>query len=174
MKRIGIAAIGTAVILAMVVTVGCIKQTTLASLVTVLGNATASVAALEGNTTLAAKLKADTATASADVLNWKAGTPATEAIEALNIVEDDLNLFPITGAYVALIDLGIGTVESIIELLPAPTTGFAQSSKLTRRVVTPVHIGKWHNPPEEFKARWNAICATDAALASVASMEESR
>jgi len=146
-------------------TAACVSQSTLATLVTVLGNATASIAAIEGNTFLSTQIKADTAAASAAVLAWKSGSPPTEAIEALNIVEDDLNLIPATGPYVALIDLGIGTVESILALLPQTTTPHTMR---VRRTVAPVHVAKWHNPATEFKSRWNKIVATDGALASVA------
>jgi hypothetical protein len=148
-------------------TVACVSQSTLATLVTVLGNATSSIAAIEGTTSLATQIKADTAAASSAVLNWKKGTPAQEAIQALNIVEDDLNLIPATGPYVALIDLGIGTVESILELLPQPTSALKKSS-IHRRSVNAVKITRWENPGKEFKERWNKIVATDGALAPVA------
>ncbi len=146
----------------------CLTNNALSGLVTVLGNATSSIASIEGNTGLATQIKADTAAASAAVLAWKSGTPAQDAIEALNIVEDDLNLIPMTGPYVALVDLGIGTIESILAMLPSSTASQLHESKGTRRQVAPVHVGKWKNPESEFKDRWNAIVAKDSALASVA------
>ena len=148
-------------------TVACVSQSTLATLVTVLGNATSSIAAIEGTTSLATQIKADTAAASSALLNWKKGTPAQEAIQALNIVEDDLNLIPATGPYVALIDLGIGTVESILELLPQSNTTLKKST-VRRRSVAAVKIGRWENPGKEFKEHWNKIVASDGALAPVA------
>ena len=71
---------------------GCPSQSTTSVLVTALGNAAASVAAIENNPTLAAKIQADTAAASAQVLAWKAGTPSQNAVQALELVETDLSL----------------------------------------------------------------------------------
>ena len=165
-KRPAIAVLLVATILTIGITAACVSQSTLATLVSVLGNATSSIAAIEGNTALATQIKADTAAASSAVLNWKKGTPAQEAIQALNIVMDDLNLIPATGPYVALIDLGIGTVVAILELLPQPTSALKNSS-VHRRQVSAVKITRWENPGKEFKERWNKIVATDGALAPV-------
>ena len=82
-------------------------------------------------------------------------------------MEDDLNLIPVTGPYVALIDLGIGTVESILELLPQSNTTLKKST-VRRRSVAAVKIGRWENPGKEFKEHWNKIVASDGALAPVA------
>jgi len=132
---------------------GCPQQSTLAALVTTLGNAAASVASVEGNATLATKLQTDTAAASTAVLNWKSGTPATEAIEAINIVEDDLQLFPLTGPYVPLIDLALGTAESIIEILN-PTATTPSTAHAQRRVVKLTFTPK---NKKDFEKQWNAI-----------------
>lgn len=132
---------------------GCPQQSTLAALVTTLGNAAASIASFEGNTALAQKLKIDVAAASQAVLNWKSGTPPQMAIEALTLVEDDLNLFPVASVYTPLIDLAIGTTISIIELLnpanPTPAVGATN-----RRAV---HLASPPKSAKQFKAQWNAI-----------------
>src|SRR5271170_5276536 len=107
------------------VLVGCPAQNTIAALTSILGSSAASIASIEGNPTLAAQLQTDTAAAVTAVDNWKSGTPASNVIQALNIVEDDLNLFPVSGPYIPLIDLAIGTVESILALLPAPAASAA-------------------------------------------------
>ena len=168
MKRVfGVGLMAVLVLMCGMMT-ACLTNTALSGLVTVLGNATASIAAIEGNTVLATQIKTDTAAASAAVLAWKSGTPSQEAIEALNIVEDDLNLIPMSGAYVALVDLGIGTIESILAMLPASTTTVSVERAHKRRSVTPVHVTKWGDSSREFKDRWNKIVATDATLAPVA------
>ena len=102
----------------------------------ILGSTAASIAAIEGNPTLAAKLTTDTAAAVAAINAWKSGTPDSEVILALNLVEDDLNLFPSTGPYVPLIDLAIGTVESILALLPQSSSAIAPHA-VHRTVVLP-------------------------------------
>jgi hypothetical protein len=168
MKKYTLFACIAVLALVTVVMVGCLTQSTMASLIGVLGNATASIASIEGNTALATQIKTDTAAASAAVLDWNSGTPAQDAIEDLNIVEDDLNLIPMSGAYVALVDLGIGTIESILAMLPASTTTVSVERAHKRRSVTPVHVTKWGDSSREFKNRWNKIVATDGSLAPVA------
>lgn len=133
---------------------GCPAQATLASLTSILGTASASIAAIEGNSTLAATLKTDTAAAVDAIQNWKSGTPADNVISVLNIVESDLDLIPATGPYVPLIDLAIGTVESIIALLPPPTTQSVVQAK-AKRVIT-LH-GPIPSTKAQFKASWNAL-----------------
>jgi len=189
MKRVfGVVLMAVLVLMCGMMT-ACLTNTALSGLVTVLGNATASIAAIEGNTALATKIKTDTEKASAAVLAWKSGTPAQDAIEALNIVEDDLNLIPICAAVVndgkvahvsgldgdsancagilALVDLGIGTIESILAMLPASTPASVNAGH-PRRSVTPVHVTRWGDSSREFKDRWNKIVATDGSLTPVA------
>jgi hypothetical protein len=140
---------------------GC-NSNTIAELVQVLGNSAASIASLQGNTALAQKLKTDTAAAVVAVTNWKSGSPTQMIIEALNLVADDLNLFPQIGPYAPLIDLAIGTVESILALLPAPVAPVAPHA--TRRTVTLAQPAP--KTAKAYKAQFNAIVAGNPALAS--------
>lgn len=149
--------------------VGCTNQATIASLTATLGNAAASIAALEGNNDLAVRLKADSAAAQTAILNWKSGTPASEAIEALNLVEDDLNLIPAASQYTPLIDLAIGTVESILALLPqsqtVATPNLAAHTAAHKRKVTLT------NPPKnakQFKAQWQNVINANPQLSNAA------
>lgn len=148
-----------------VILLGCPAQSTLAALVSTLGNSASSIAALEGNSSLATKIQTDTQAASTAVLNWKSGTPATEAIEAINLVEDDLSLFPITGQYAPLIDLALGTAESIIEILnPTGATTPATTAHAAHRTVTlPFAAPKTSSA---YKKQWNAIVAQNPSLKS--------
>lgn len=133
---------------------GC-NQNEIGALANTLGTSAANIAKLEGNSALSAKLTADTAAAVSAIDNWKSGTPATDAIEALNLVEDDLQLIPGTSQYAPLIDLCIGTAESILDLLPqTPSATPAIAPHASRRVV------KLDNPPrtaKEFKKQFNAL-----------------
>lgn len=145
---------------------GCPSQQNLSALVTVLGNASASIAALEGNTALAAKLKTDTAAAASAVTNWKKGSAATEVIEALNLVEADLDLIPGTSQYAPLVDLAIGTVESILEIVQP---GSSSPNGMTARPgVTHRYVLK--SPPKsaaQFKKEWNQLAAGPLAKAQI-------
>lgn len=143
-------------------TQGC-GASTIAELVQVLGNSASQIAALEGNTSLASKLLTDTGAAVTAIDNWKTGSPTAEVIEVLNIVMDDLSLFPITGPYVPLIDLAIGTVEAILALLPASSGISAAAVKphVQHRTVTLT------NPPKtasQYKKQFNAIVAANPAI----------
>lgn len=138
-------------------------QNTISALVTVLGNASASIAALENNPTLAAALKTDTAAAALAVTNWKQGNPTQNVIQALNLVEADLNLIPGTGQYAPLIDLAIGTVESILEIVQP---GASSIDSVHKRVGI-THRVSLANPPKDaatFQKEWNALAPPEAAI----------
>ena len=159
MKRIALVTFAT---LLVIMAAGC-NQNTVAALVTELGSASSSIAALEGNTALAAKLKTDTTAASTAVLNWKKGSATTEVIEALNIVEADLNLFPITDKYAPLVDLAIGTVESIMEIVQpgsSSSNGVTALAGVTHRV----YLAKPPKSAEQFKTKWNAMAPSEAQI----------
>lgn len=134
---------------------GCPAQSTISTLITTLGQASAQIATLEGNSSLALKLQTDTAAASSAVLNWKKGSPATVAIEAMNLVMADLNLVPVAGPYAPLIDIALVTAEGIIAELnpgavtPATARRFSMAAKNKK----------------DFVKKWNAACANDPKLA---------
>ena len=140
---------------------GCVTQSTLASLTSILGNAAASVATLEGNTAAATQLTNDTAAAVFAITHWKTGTPAQNVIQALNIVESDLNLIPGTSQYAPLIVLCISTIQSIIALLPQPTPALTMRTVYTP-LVPPAKNAK------DFKKKWAAIIAANPKLSAAA------
>lgn len=149
---------------------GCVAQSTIANLTAILGTSAASIAALEGNPVLAAKLTTDTAAAVSAVQNWKSGTPAQVVIEALNIVEDDLNLIPGTSQYAPLVFLAIGTVESILALLPQ-TSPSDEGLSTTRTVTAHRSVVLTQPAPKSakaFKAQWNNIVKANPSLAAAA------
>ncbi len=153
------------VVLAITVTfmAGCPSQTSIAALVTVLGNAASSIAALEGNTALAATLKTDTAAGASAVANWKSGTPSQNVISALNLVEADLDLFPVTSRYAPLVDLAIGTVESILEIIH-PGASSIDSVHLRPGITHRVSLA---NPPKtaaQFTKEWNDLAPAEATI----------
>jgi hypothetical protein len=164
MKRISLLTAGC-LLAACIFLTGCPSLNSTATLVTVLGNAASSIATIEGNTQLAATLKTDTAAASSAVLNWKKGMPSQNVIQALNLVEADLNLIPGTSTYAPLVDLAIGTVESIIEIVQPGATSITPQNKrvgVTHRV--------WlANPPKtdaQFRTAWNGIIAQHPELSA--------
>ncbi len=149
---------------------GCVAQQTIAALTQELGTASQSIATLEGNTALAAQLQADTTAAVAAIDGWKQGTPAQDVIQALNIVENDLNLIPAASPYAPLIDIAIGTVEGILALLPAPapstaTAAVAHASVEHRQVTLAQAAPK---NAKQFKTQWNGVVATHPGLAAAA------
>lgn len=148
---------------------GCESQQTIADLINTLGSAAVQLATYESNPTLAAKLQADVAAASQAVLGWKKGTPGDMVVEALNLVEDDLNLFPMAGPYVPLIDLAIITVEQILISLKlaTPVTGGPKSvgapaTQHRRRVITGYKAPK---NSKEFKEKWDSLAPQPVKIA---------
>jgi hypothetical protein len=137
---------------------GCASQQTIADLINTLGVATEQLATLEGNTSLSAKLATDVAAASSAVLNWKKGSATQEIAEALNLVEDDINLFPGAGPYVPLIDLAIGTIEAILAQFPSTT---ATVSAKRRTVKLPYKAPKNN---KDFAKRWNTLAPPQASI----------
>ena len=152
---------------ALVFNASCFSQSTLSALVSTLGNASASIAKIEGDPSLATKLQADTAAASTAILNWKKGTDATEVLEVVNIVMDDLNLIPISDATtIALVDLALGTVESIVTIITseaAPTIA-AGHVLHQNRVVHLAHVPK---NSSQFASQWYALAKNDSKYSNV-------
>lgn len=155
---------------------GCNAQQTGAELVTALGTAVASLETIEGNSVAAVKVQTDTTAAAAAFTNWKAGTPAQDVIEALNLVEDDLNLLPVSPQDQALVDLGIGVVDELLALLPAPAStvqpavyrGSVQMLQASDVKHRHPKLKKPVKSVKEFKKQWNAIVATHPELKAAA------
>lgn len=158
---------------------GCPGQQTAVELLGVVEQATVSLATLEGNTADIAKLQADFAAAQTAITNFKSGTPAQDVIEALNIVQDDLNLLPVPSGDKALVDLAIGTVDELLALFPAPAATPAVTAAVYRvGAAQLVYAGAAHvkhrHPglpkpvatPKDFKKLWNAELAKHPRLAA--------
>ena len=164
-NKLGALALCSLLLVATLPLTGCPQQTTLAALTNTLGTAAASIAALEGNPTLAAQLQSDTAAAVTAIQNWKPGTPAQDAIQALNIVIDDLSLIcppngP-CGPYAPLVLLALGTAQSIIIILNPTASAFG-----AKRQTEKVSLTLTPKTPSQFRAQWNAICKGNPVLAS--------
>ena len=138
--------------------IGCPSQNTIADLANILGTSAASIAQLENQPGLAAKLTTDTAAAVSAIKVWKSGTPAQEAIQAINLVIGDLNLFPQTSQYAPLIILAATTAEAILAILQPPSA----SPAVKGRVSTP-KVGLAPQNAKEFKQRWNALAPDSAS-----------
>lgn len=157
---------------------GCDQQQTAAELIGVVGTSVAALAVFEGNGLLATKLQTDFAAASAAVANWKSGTPAQDVVEALNLVEADLNLLPVSAEDDALITLAIGTVDQIFAFFPVPAPAAPAAVPALKSVgyqAAPLSPHAAHgqgnvahkpvklvNPPKtakEFRKQWNAELA---------------
>lgn len=156
----------TAVLIpAMLLVQGCVSASTLAALTTALGNAAASIATIEGNSALAPKLQTDTAAAATAIANWKSGTPAQDAVEAINIVIDDLNLLPVAGSDAALVALALGTAESIIAILN-PGGSSVTANVSVHAIAHTVHLKNAPKNAKQFKKMWNSVVAADPSLAA--------
>jgi hypothetical protein len=144
---------------------GCPSKNQVAALVQELGTSTAALVSQLGLTTLAGTITADTTAAVSAIQNWQNGSPATEAVEALNLLMTNLNAICSSIPNVAcstfepLIDLALGTIVSIIAILAPSASVTAPKASVVGVALT--------NPPKnagEFKKRWNAICDGNPAL----------
>jgi len=140
---------------------GC-GSATIAALVKTLGTATSQLATLEGNATLAQRITTDTAAAVTAVTNWKTGSPAQDVIEALGIVQDDLNLFPEAAAFAPWINLAIITVDALLALLPAPITASVISAHPNWRHPT-IHQAA-PKTAGSFVSQWNTLTKLNPAV----------
>jgi hypothetical protein len=148
---------------------GC-NQSTVAALVTTFGNASASVAAMQGNAVLATKIRVDTAAASNAVLTWKSGSNAEMAIQAIHIVENDLNLIcdsipaPQCQTYEPLILLALSTADSIIAIIQANSPASQTlAAGVERKQIDPTAPKN----ADEFKKRWNSLVTANPQLQPV-------
>lgn len=167
-----------ALLCATLVMTGCTpqeEQQTVVSLTTSLSTALVTLENIEGNPASAAKLQTDFAAVISAEANWKSGTPAQDVIEALGIVQADINLLPVSTTDAELVDLGIGLVDQILALLPVPApvvspagvtltnavyvTGFAKPQLRHPKLAKPIKDEK------DFKKRWNAIVKKHKELA---------
>jgi TctA family transporter len=153
------------IVFSLLLTTGCTGQATLAALVDTLGGATAAVAQMQGNPTLAAQLRTDTAAAVAAISNWKSGSPSDLAIEAIDIVITDLNLIPGVGPYAPLISLALTTAEAIIRIL-APKASPQMQLKMRARLKS-YRTGNPSKNADQFKKQWNAICGQNSQLSGL-------
>lgn len=151
------------------VTTGCPAQQTASALIKIVGSAVGSVVAIEGNTAAAQKIQADSKLAGDIVAAWVPGTPSQQALEALNLLAQDLTLIaPISPTVQALLDLASVTLQEVIQIVesqqgpnppPQPLTAHAQVHKNVTGQ-TPA------KDKAEFKKKWNAIIANDSSLVS--------
>lgn len=133
---------------------GCPTQDQTAALVGIAGTAIAALETIEGHTDAAAKIQKDFTAAQTAVLNWKKGTPTQDVAQALALLESDLNLLPISQKDQAYVELGIGTVQSILVLFPSAQPADGSPIPLAVAMHTNVPAPK---TADEFKARWNAL-----------------
>lgn len=150
--KLKFAALSVCIAFTMATIIGCPSKNVIAALTTTLGNAAASVAQIEGNRQLAEQLQTDTAAAVKAISSWQNGSPAQNAIQALDIVRDDLYLIPAANQYAPLITLAIGTVDSLLQLLPQPAGVKAQAANHPR-----VNLPNTPKTSSEFKKQWNDI-----------------
>lgn len=145
---------------------GCAAQQTASELISVVGNAVASILTLEGNTADAQKLKTDSATAAQQVANWQNGSPAQEATEALNLLEDDLNLIPAVDKYAPLVDIAIAAVDTLLAQLSGSAASAGMSflgESLSSSATNPAHRHPAVKAPKnakQFKKAWNSLLKT--------------
>jgi phosphohistidine swiveling domain-containing protein len=133
------------------------NQSTLAALVTAVGQGIVNLLTFLGNTTAASQVEGYINTAVNDITSWTPGTVATEVINALNDVAAFISAIPGLGAYAALISLAVGTIDSVIALFtqnsPAPPT-----TAIRPRTVPVVNLPGAPTKASQYESVWNGKC----------------
>lgn len=159
-KQFGITAMVAVMCSSLIVTtVGCSQQKTAASLIGTVGVAVATLETIEGNTANLSQIQAAFAAAQNAVANWKTGTPVADVVQALNILQQNINLLPVNAKDAALISLAIATVDQIIVLFPGATPAVT-----ARFAVEKASFKTLPKNSKNFKQQWNAIIATNPSL----------
>lgn len=162
-RRRFVALVASAVSFAMFPLIGCSTET-ISAFVILIANYAAQLANYFNAGTLAMQITAIASKIAADVTSWQAGGAASDAIQALNDLEDLINQIPFVAAYAPLVDLLLGAVTGLLALLPAS----ASSPKLrthpgvTRRAVTPIRYPdaskkSMTRAANDLKAQWASL-----------------
>jgi hypothetical protein len=152
---------------------GCITGATLSALVSEIGSAISGIVTQIGNTALAAQLSSLFAAAAAAIASWKSGTIATSIIQILTDIETNLNLLPPGTPYEGLIELALGAIIAVIQILSGSSSASTPAVKLTApngqyvRAIPPFKLPGVESPKAAFIKAWNAICATIPQAASL-------
>lgn len=137
---------------------GCpVSQNTAAALVGIAGTAVTTLESLEGHTDAATKLSKDFAAAQTAILNFKQGSVTQDVAEALALVQDDLNLLPVSTQDEAYINLAIGTINALLDLFPAQAGAVVSAHAVLVPHRTIVSNTPAPKTAKQFKAQWNAI-----------------
>lgn len=136
--------------------IGCVDQNATAALINVVGASVNTLISIQGDPALAAKVSKDFAAASAAVASWKKGDATQSIVQALNLVQADINLIPVSDQTKIYIQLAITTVNSIIAIVtPAP------AGMTAKRATKPLVSDR------EYKAQWNALTAAHPSAVPV-------
>ncbi len=129
---------------------GCLGQNDVAALLKVVGTSVSSIATIQGNADLAKKLNTDFNAASDAVSKWKQGDATQNVTQALNILQSDLNLIPVSDNVKIYIELAIATTNSILAIVtPEPTAIVFSTLRVTKPLVN----------AKEYKKAWNSLRA---------------
>ena len=111
---------------------GC-STATVAVFVTTIAKYAAQLATYFSAGSLAGQITALAATIASDISAWQSGSPATDAINALNDLAALINQIPAAGAYVVFIDLILGAIAGLLALLPS-----SLAVKMVGKAVPPI------------------------------------
>ena len=75
-----------------------------------------------------AQFTQDATAAIAAVNNWQSGTPAQDVVQILDILIADINLFPVSDVYKAVIVIALDGIKSVIVLIEEHSTGTTQAA----------------------------------------------
>lgn len=93
-----------------------------------LDSVTSVIKILDPNWSGLTQFQQDAAAAITAVENWQSGTPAQDVVQILDILIADINLFPVSDVYKAVIVIALDGIKSVIVLIEEHSTGTTQAA----------------------------------------------
>ncbi len=124
-------------------------------------SAVAQIATALGADSLAAQLKADLATFDAAVNAWQGGNVVQDIISASKILEIGLGAVGLPTALVAVADIAINVLDTILANLPAASTA-APTAAFAVRALGVQAVSVRYTPRRAYKSRSAAVAAWNA------------
>jgi len=143
------------------------KQNLLSVLSTSLTSVEEVVAILDPTWSGLPQFKTDVQAAITAITNWQEGTPAQNVVQILDILIADVNLFPVSPQYQAVIVIALNGIKSVIVLIEEHSTGATQAAaqSVTERTANATVNGRkvdaWVPPTKvyegtrEYALDWN-------------------
>lgn len=140
---------------------GCGRGTVIAY-INAVNTAVTSILTFIGDDALAQTLSKDVARINAAVAGWTSGSITQEVIEAINIMESDLDLIPLSSTVTMLISIALVALNAVLNLSMGAVVATMKVG-VTKHPIPNYQL----NSQRSFALHWNSECDTAELPASV-------